>query len=65
VNASLSIVVLDASGNVIGGGSGMSAASIPSGSRFVFIATSGFTALAVDKAASAAISAEPTYTSGG
>jgi hypothetical protein len=61
-SAQLSIVVFDATGNVIGGGTGISFTAIPSGSRFVFTATSGFTALPVDKAASVTISVEPTYT---
>jgi hypothetical protein len=63
-NAQLWVVVFDVAGNVIGGGTGGSFTSIPSGSRFVFNATSGFTALAVDKAATVSISAEPTYTNG-
>lgn len=61
-NAQLSIVVFDNAGNVIGGGTGGTRAAVPSGSRFVFIATSGLTALPLDKAATAIVSSEPTYT---
>jgi hypothetical protein len=60
--ANLSIVVLDASGNPLGGGAGFSSAAIPSGSRFVFLAQMGFTAIPLDRAASVLISVEPTYT---
>jgi hypothetical protein len=63
-NALLSIVVLDAAGNVIGGGTGATFASVPSGARIVFTATSGFSALPTDRAATAVISSEPTYTNG-
>jgi hypothetical protein len=60
-NAQLSIVVFDVAGNVIGGGTGSTAGAVPSGSRIVFVAQSGFTALPIDKAATAIVSAEPTY----
>jgi hypothetical protein len=63
-SARLSIVVLDASGNVTGGGSGFSFGAVPSGARVVFTATSGLTALPTDKAATAVVSSEPTYTNG-
>jgi hypothetical protein len=63
-NATLSIVVFDAAGNVIGGGTGATFISVPSGARVVFTAASGFTALPADKAATAAVSAVPTYTPG-
>jgi hypothetical protein len=59
--ANLSIVVLDASGNPLGGGTGFSFASIPSGSRFVFLAQMGFTSIPLDRAATVLISVEPTY----
>ena len=63
-NATLSIVVFDVAGNVIGGGTGATFTSVPSGARIVFTAASGFTALPADKAATVAVSAVPTYTSG-
>jgi hypothetical protein len=59
--ATLSIVVLDASGNPLGGGGGFSSAAIPSGTRFVFVAQMGFTSIPLDRAASVLISVEPTY----
>ncbi|MDX6452204.1 MAG: hypothetical protein QOH16_2253 [Gaiellaceae bacterium] len=59
--AALSIVVLDASGNPLGGGTGFATAAIPSDSRFVFLAQIGFTSIPLDRAASVVISAEPTY----
>jgi hypothetical protein len=63
-NAQLSIVVFDVAGNVIGGGTGATSGAVPSGSRIVFVAQAGFTALPIDKAATAIVSAEPTYTNG-
>jgi hypothetical protein len=63
-SARLSIVVLDASGNVTGGGSGFSFGAVPSGARVVFTATSGLTALPTDKSATAVVSSEPTNTNG-
>lgn len=60
--ANLSIVVLDASGTPVGGGTGFSAAAIPSGSRFVFLAQIGFTSIPLDRAVSVLVSVEPTYT---
>jgi hypothetical protein len=63
-SARLSIVVLDASGNVAGGGTGFSFGSVPSGARVVFTATSGLTALPTDRAVTAVISSEPTYIDG-
>jgi hypothetical protein len=62
-HAQLSIVVLDAGGNVLGGGSGTIFAAVPSGSRFVFVATNGFKAIPLDQAASALISPAPSYES--
>lgn len=60
-NANLSIVVLDGSGNPVGGGTGFSVAAIPSGSRFVFLAQIGFTSIPLDHAVSVVVSVEPTY----
>lgn len=60
-SASLSIVVFDAAGNPIGGGTGSLFASVPSGARFVFTAMSGFKSIPLDKAASVAISITPRY----
>jgi hypothetical protein len=61
-SANVSLVVLDSAGNPLGGGHGYSTASLPSGSRFVFIAQNGFNSIPLDKAASVLISTEPTYT---
>jgi len=61
-SANLSFVVLDASGNPVGGGTGFTAATLPSGARFVFTAGMGFSAIPLDHAASVLISSEPTYT---
>ncbi|HEY6963558.1 MAG TPA: hypothetical protein VI408_16855 [Gaiellaceae bacterium] len=60
-NANLSIVVLDASGNPVGGGTGFSFAPVPSGARFVFLAQTGFTAIPLDRAASVLVSVTPTW----
>jgi hypothetical protein len=61
-SANLSIVILDASGNPIGGGLGYTTAALPSGSRFVFLAQLGFSSIPLDRAAMALISVEPAYT---
>lgn len=61
-SARLSIVLLNAAGGVVGGGTGYTVVSVPSGSRVVFTATSGLTACATDQAVAAIISSEPTYT---
>jgi hypothetical protein len=60
-SATLSLVVLDAAGNPIGGGSGYTSATLPSGTRFVFVANTGFSAIPLDRAASVLISSEPVY----
>jgi hypothetical protein len=60
-SATLSIVLLDAAGNPIGGGRGYSGAAVPSGSRFVFIAQNGFKAVPLAEAASALVSLEPEW----
>jgi hypothetical protein len=61
-SANLSFVVLDPSGNPVGGGTGFTAATLPSGARFVFTAGMGFSSIPLDRAASVLISSEPTYT---
>jgi hypothetical protein len=63
-NAKLSIVLLDAAGTVVGGGTGYTAAPLPSGSRMVFLATSGFNAVPVDRALTPVVSVEPSYVAG-
>ena len=63
-NAKLSIVLLDAAGTPVGGGLGYTFSALPSGSRMVFLATSGFTSVPLDRALTAVISAEPTYAAG-
>lgn len=60
-SASLSILVLDAAGNPVGGGTGSSGAALPPNTRFVFVAQSGFGAIPLDKAVSVLIFATPTY----
>jgi hypothetical protein len=62
-SSSVSLVVLDAAGNPVGGGRGFASASLPSGSRFVFTARSGFSSIPLDRAASVLISSDPRYTS--
>lgn len=63
-NAKLSIVLLDATGAVVGGGTGYTLAPLPSGSRMVFLATSGFSAVPVDRALTPVVSVEPNYVAG-
>jgi hypothetical protein len=59
--AELSSVVLDADGNVIGGGNGFAAAPLPPSSRMFFKITTGMRAIPSDEAASALVSIVPTY----
>ena len=60
-SAQLSIVLFDASGDVVGGGGGGVFASLPPGTRSYFSAISGFSAVPMDRASVAAISVVPTY----
>jgi len=62
VNAQLSTVVLDAAGNVIGGGSGYAFASLPPAAREFFKIQRGLGAIPMARAASAMVSAVGTYT---
>ena len=59
--AELSSVVLDADGNVIGGGNGFAAAPLPPSSRMFFKITTGMRAIPSNRAASALVSIVPTY----
>jgi hypothetical protein len=63
-SAKISIVVLDPGGNVVGGGNATTFAKLPSGSRMVFLAQSGFKDIPSQKAASVAITVEPAYQTG-
>jgi hypothetical protein len=60
-SAQLSIVVLDAAGVPLGGGTGYVYAPVPFGSRFVFVASNGFKAVPLDRAASAVIGIAARY----
>lgn len=59
--AKISVVLLDASGKIVGGGTSFSASPLPSGSRMVFLAQTGFSAIPLDHAVVPVISVEPTY----
>lgn len=59
--ARLSVLVLDAGGNIIGGGLGGTIAPIQVGARQFFKVTSGVNPILTGRAASAVISIEPTY----
>jgi hypothetical protein len=59
--ANLSIVILDAAGNVVGGGTGLSYAPVPPGARILFKAGNGFNAIPIDRAVSALVSTEPSW----
>lgn len=63
-SARLSIVLLDAAGNPVGGGVGNTFSPLPAGSRMVFTATAGFNAVPLDRALSPVISVEPSYVTG-
>jgi hypothetical protein len=60
-SAGISVVVLDATGTPVGGGSGYSGAALPPNTRFVFLAQQGFDAIPMSKAVSVIISTTPTY----
>jgi hypothetical protein len=57
----LSTVVLDANGNVIGGGHSFGAGSLPPAARMFFKITNGMRPLPMSNAASALVSVIPTY----
>ena len=57
----LSTVLLDAAGNVLGGGVGFAIAALPPGAREFYKITSGLPPIPLDKAASAVVSLEPRY----
>lgn len=63
-SAQLSLVVLDANGAIVGGGKTSLFATLPVGSRMVFLAQSGFSSIPTDKAVSVVISAQPQYQTG-
>jgi hypothetical protein len=60
-SANLSIVILDAAGNVVGGGTGFSFAPVPPGARILFKAGNGFNAIPIAKAVTALISTDPSW----
>lgn len=60
-SAKLSLVVLDANGLPIGGGTALSMTALPPNTRFVFTAQQGFTPIPLAQAASVLISATTTY----
>jgi len=57
----LSIVLLDAAGNPVGGGNGSTFAELPSGSRMVFTANGGFDSVPIGSAVTPVVSVEPSY----
>jgi hypothetical protein len=60
--AQLSAVILDADGNVLGGGSGMTSAALPPGTRVVFKLTgTSFSDIPFARAASVVVIAVPTW----
>ena len=60
-NAQIYIVLFDAAGNVVGGGTGYTYTTLPPGTRVYMSASSGFSSVPIDKASTAAISIVPTY----
>lgn len=60
-SAQLSMVVLDATGTIVGGGRTSVVASLPSGSREVFITSTGIKDIPTNKAASVVMSSLPQY----
>ena len=60
-NTQLSAVVFDSSGNILGGGTGYSFGSLPPSAREFFKIQGGFSAVPMNKAASAMVSAVGNY----
>lgn len=60
-NATLYCVILDANGNVVGGGSGFANATLPPGTRQAFALTTGVDSVPWARAASSHVSAVGTY----
>jgi len=60
-NASMSCVVFDANGNVIGGGNGSTFVKLLPATRAFFKLTNGLNAIPFNKAASVSVSVVPTY----
>jgi len=59
--ATLSAVVLDAAGHIVGGGKGYAFAALPPSTRELFKITSGVTAIPMTQAVSAVVSTVPTW----
>ncbi len=59
--ATISAVVLDEAGNVLGGGYGTASGTLPPGAREFVKLVTGFSAIPAAKAASVRYSVEPTY----
>lgn len=60
-NAQTYVVLYDAAGHVVGGGTGFLLAALPPGTRAYLTASFGFAAVPMDKASTAAISIVPIY----
>ena len=60
-NAQTYIVLFDAAGHVVGGGTGSLYAALPPGTRAFYSASFGFAAVPTDKATTAEVSIVPTY----
>jgi hypothetical protein len=60
-SARLGIVLLDSSGNIVGGGQTTAQGPIAKGARVLFVATSSFRAIPLSRASTGLISAVPTY----
>jgi hypothetical protein len=56
-----SVVVLDASGAVVGGGTGMEIGSVPPGARAVFTLSTGLDSIPSARAASTMVAVDPSY----
>lgn len=61
--ATISVVVLDANGRIVGGGTGLATTPVLSGGRGTFAAKLGFAAIAIADAARPVVSIVPTYRS--
>jgi len=62
---SLSAVIFDADGNILGGGTGFASQQLPPGAREYISLGSGFDVIPMDRAASAAVSLSPSWAPAG
>lgn len=63
--ARMSVIVRDAAGQILGGGTAFTFVPLLTGTRVLWKATSGFKSIAIERAATTQVSVEPTWTAAG